>query len=124
MTRLVADLGLASGALYRYLYTPYRADKFANGASGRTTAIIKGGLAAAAIAKLMKNAAANASADPALCKYVPSMGTIARQLSELGLQLAGEAAAAGGLAQTQGLLNKLKSVVGFGGSTSTLPGLG
>ncbi len=124
-TRLVADLGLAYGAFHRYLYKPYQAGTFAKGAPGRTTAIIKGGLAAAVIAKLAKNAAANAAADPTLCKYVPSMSAITSQISGLGSQLAGGAAAAGSLTQAEGLFAKLKSVVGFTDKpTSTLPGLG
>ena len=123
-TRMVADLALAYGAFHRYLYKPYQAGKFTKGASGRTVAIIKGGLAAAAIAKLVKNAAANASADPTLCKAVPSMSSIAGQVGGLGSQLAGGAAAAGGLSQAEGLFSKLKSVVGFGESSAGLPGLG
>ncbi len=123
-TRMVADLALAYGAFHRYLYKPYQAGKFTKGASGRTIAIIKGGLAAAAIAKLVNNAAANASADPTLCKAVPSMSSIAGQVGGLGSQLAGGAAAAGGLSQAEGLFSKLKSVVGFGDSNAGLPGLG
>ncbi len=123
-TRMVADLALAYGAFHRYLYKPYQAGKFTKGASGRTVAIIKGGLAAAAIAKLVKNAAANASADPTLCKAVPSLSSIAGQVGGLGSQLAGGAAAAGGLSQAEGLFGKLKSVVGFGESATGLPGLG
>lgn len=122
-TRLVADLGLAYGAFHRYLYKPYQAGSFRKGSSGRTVAIIKGTAAGAAIAKLMKNAAENAQADPTLCKYAPSMSAISSALSGLGGQLAG-GGVVGGLAQSEGLFSKLKSAVGFSDSTSKLPGIG
>jgi hypothetical protein len=46
------------------------------GTQGRIKAIIKAGVATAAIIKLLSNAEKNAAADPTLCKFVPSMGTI------------------------------------------------
>ena len=123
-SRLVADLGLAYGGFHRYLYKPYRAGTFRKGASGRTAAIIKATAAGAAIAKLMKNAAENAQADPKLCKYVPSMSAISTTVRGLARQLTGGAAAAGVLAHSEGLFAKLKSEVGFTGSGAPLPGVG
>lgn len=123
-TRLVADLGLAYGAFHRYLYKPYQAGTFKKGASGRTFAIIKATAAAAAITKLLNNAAENAQADPTLCKYVPSMSTISSGLKSLTGKIVGGAATAGDLASTEGLFSKLKGVVGFSDSTAKLPGLG
>jgi hypothetical protein len=122
-TRLLADLGLAYGAFHRYLYKPYQAGAFRHGAPRRTLAIIKATGASAAIAKLMKNATANAQADPTLCKYVPSMSAISSTLSGLGGQLAG-GGVVGGLAQSEGLFAKLKSAIGFSDSTNKLPGIG
>ena len=78
--RLLADLALAYGAFHRYLYRPYQAGMFRKGADGRVKAIIKAGLATAAIIKLLSNAEKNAAADPTLCKFVPSMGTIKASL--------------------------------------------
>ena len=48
----------------RYIVKPYRAGTFKKGASGRTVALIKAGLAAAATAKLVSNARENAKARP------------------------------------------------------------
>lgn len=122
-TRLVADLGLSYGAFHRYLYKPYQAGTFRKGAPGRTKAIIKATVAGAAIAKLMKNAAENAQADPTLCKYVPSMSAISSAVTGLGGQLTG-GAAVGGLAQSESLFAKLKSAIGFTDNSTKLPGLG
>ena len=77
--------------------------------SGRTAALIKAGLAAAATAKLVSNARENAKANPTLCK------TIAAPLDQLAASLNGvvdglksgslDAGAIGGLS---GLLGSLK----------------
>lgn len=77
-TRFVADLGGAAFLTKRYVYTPYREGKFQKGASGRTVAIVKAGVAAATSVKLLKNARDNAQADPTLCRTLaaPLTGAI------------------------------------------------
>lgn len=67
-TRFVTNLALGSGAFYQWLYKPYQAGKFQQGANGRTMTIVKAGLAAAFAGKQLKDATANVKADPTLCK--------------------------------------------------------
>ena len=69
-TRFVADLGGAAFLTKRYIYDPYQAGTFRAGAPGRTTAVVKAGLAAAASVKLLRNARENAQANPTLCRTV------------------------------------------------------
>lgn len=82
-TRFVADIGLAAGTFHRWIYKPYREGKFNKGADGRTAALVKAGVTAAADAKLISNATKNAKANPTLCK------TLAAPLSQLDTKLAG-----------------------------------
>jgi hypothetical protein len=124
-TRLLADLALTYGAFHRYLYKPYRAGAFRKGASGRTKAVIKAGLAGAAIIKLLSNAQKNAEADPTLCKYVPNIDTIKASLSRLTSKIRGGSATAGDADSTNSLFEQLKSGTGFTPpGNSSLPGLG
>ncbi|MCH8611545.1 hypothetical protein [Arsenicicoccus dermatophilus] len=67
-TRFVADLGLAAGTFHRWIYTPYQAGTFKEGAPGRKTAIAKGLAVAALDYKLINNAYDNVRADPSMCK--------------------------------------------------------
>jgi hypothetical protein len=124
-TRLLADLALTYGAFHRYLYKPYKAGTFRKGAHGRTTAIIKAGLATAVILKLLSNAQKNAAADPTLCKYVPTMDTIKASLRNLAAKIRGGTATSSDADGTNSLFEQLKNGAGFTspGSTS-LPGLG
>ena len=69
-TRFVADVGGALFLFHRYLYRPYLDGSFEAGVQGRTAALVKAGLAAAGIAKLLANARENAAANPTLCKAV------------------------------------------------------
>ena len=124
-TRLLADLALTYGAFHRYLYKPYKAGAFHKGASGRTKAIIKAGLATAVIVKLLSNASKNAAADPTLCKYVPSMDNIKASLSNLADKIKGGSATSSDADSTNSLFEQLKNSTGFTApSNSSLPGLG
>ena len=124
-TRLLADLALTYGAFHRYLYKPYKAGAFHQGAHGRTVAIIKAGLATAVIVKLLSNAKENAAADPTLCKYVPSMDNIKASLSNLADKIKGGSATSSDADSTNSLFDQLKNSTGFTApSTSSLPGLG
>jgi hypothetical protein len=123
--RLLADLGLAYGAFHRYLYTPYKAGSFSKGAHGRTKAIIKAGLATAAIVKLLSNASKNAAADPTLCKFVPTIDSIKARLSSLGGKVESGTATSSEVDSTSGVFDTLKGDTGFTPpSNSSLPGLG
>ncbi len=123
-TRLLADLGLTYGAFQRYLYKPYRAGAFQKGANGRTKALIKAGLATAAIVKLLSNASKNAAADPTLCKYVPNINNIKTSLSSLVGKVKDGSATPSDINGTSNLFGQLQSATGFTPSTSaSLPGL-
>jgi hypothetical protein len=124
-TRLLADLALTYGAFHRYLYKPYKAGSFHQGASGRTKAIIKAGLASAAIVKLLSNAGQNAAADPTLCKFVPSIDNIKSSLTSLTRKIRGGTATSSDADNTNGLFDQLKNGTGFTvPSNASLPGLG
>ena len=124
-TRLLADLALTYGAFHRYLYNPYKAGSFHQGANGRTKAIIKAGLASAAIVKLLSNAGKNAAADPTLCKFVPNINNIKSSLSNLVNKIKGGTVSSSDVDGTNGLFDQLKSGSGFTPpSSSSLPGLG
>ena len=82
-TRFVADVGGSLFLFNRYIYQPYKRGSFQQGAQGRRTALIKGGAAAAGIAKLLKNASENAKANPTLCR------TVAEPLSQATTQIGG-----------------------------------
>ena len=122
-TRALTDLGLSYGAFHRYILKPARSGSFRKGASGRTRSLIKAGVAAAAIAKLLSNARKNLAADPRLCKYVPTIDGLKSSMGGVKGLLTGGAGAAslGGLA---GKFDMLKGGTGFKvpGNVS-LPGL-
>ena len=123
-TRLLADLGLTYGAFQRYLYKPYRAGAFQKGANGRTKALIKAGLATAAIVKLLSNASKNAAADPTLCKYVPNINNIKSSLSSLVGKVKDGTASPTDIAGTSNLFGQLQNATGFTPSANaSLPGL-
>ena len=69
-TRFVADAALAGGAFKRYIYTPARSGKFAKGANGRVTALVKAGLAGAFVINRLDAAKNAAEANPTLCKLI------------------------------------------------------
>ena len=123
-TRLLADLALTYGAFHRYLYKPYKAGAFHQGANGRTKAIIKAGLASAAIVKLLSNAGENAAADPTLCKFVPSINNIKSSLTSLTSKVKSGTATSTDADNTNGLFDQLKNGTGFTPpSNASLPGL-
>lgn len=123
-TRLLADLGLTYGAFQRYLYKPYKAGAFQKGANGRTKALVKAGLATAAIVKLLSNASKNAAADPTLCKYVPNINNIKSSLSTLVGKVKNGSASPSEIDGTSNLFGQLQNATGFTSSANaSLPGL-
>ena len=69
-TRFVADVALAGGAFKRYIYTPARSGKFAKGAKGKVTALIKAAAAGAFVVNRLSAAKSAAEANPTLCKVL------------------------------------------------------
>ena len=123
-TRLLADLGLTYGAFQRYLYKPFKAGAFQKGANGRTKALIKAGLASAAIVKLLSNASKNAAADPTLCKYVPNINNIKNSLSNLTGKVKNGSASSNEVDGTSNMFSQLKNGTGFTPPANvSLPGL-
>ncbi len=123
-TRLLADLGLTYGAFQRYLYKPFKAGAFQKGANGRTTALIKAGLASAAIVKLLSNASKNAAADPTLCKYVPNINNIKNSLSNLTGKVKNGSASASDVDGASNMFSQLQNGTGFTlPANVSLPGL-
>ncbi|MBV9095281.1 MAG: hypothetical protein JO132_15615 [Streptosporangiaceae bacterium] len=91
---------------------------------GRVTAIVKAGLATAAIIKLLSDASKNAAADPTLCKYVPNIDTIKGSLGSLGGKLKDGTATDSDINGTSNLFDQLKNGTGFTPpANATLPGL-
>ncbi len=86
-TRFVANAGLAAGATYQWIVKPYRAGKFKKGASGRTFALIKAGLAGAFAYNRLKAALENAKADPLLSKAVAPLTAGVENLKGLAAKL-------------------------------------
>jgi hypothetical protein len=69
-TRFVADIALAGGAFHRYIYTPAREGKFARGAKGKVTALIKAAAAGVFVVNRLSAARSAAAANPTLCKLL------------------------------------------------------
>ncbi|MCX5378586.1 hypothetical protein [Streptomyces sp. NBC_00091] len=86
-TRFVANAGLAAGATYQWIIKPYREGKFKKGASGRTFALIKAGLAGAFAYNRLKAAAENAKGDPLLSKAMGPLTAGIDSLKGLGTKL-------------------------------------
>ncbi|MET9611151.1 hypothetical protein ABZZ17_39790 [Streptomyces sp. NPDC006512] len=86
-TRFVANAGLAAGATYQWIIKPYRAGKFKKGASGRTFALIKAGLAGAFAYNRLKAASDNAKGDPLLSKAMVPLTAGIESLKSLGTKL-------------------------------------
>ena len=129
-TRFAADIGGSVFLFNRYVLNPYQAGKFARGASGRRTALIKAGLATAATVKLLKNASENAKANPTLCKTIAEpLSQVTSRLGTIAAGLATGAVTGQSLEGIGGLLGQVAQ-----GATSSgvpvqeqnpgLPGLG
>ena len=109
-TRFVADVGGALFLANRYLLQPYKAGKFEKGANGRTFALVKAAAAAAASAKLLKNARENALANPTLCKTLAEpLGKVTSTLDGLVGGLRSGNFDVGALAGLSGLFSTLQS---------------
>jgi hypothetical protein len=108
-TRFVADVGGSLFLINRYIVRPYRAGTFAKGANGRTAALIKAGLAAAATAKLVSNARENAKANPTLCRTVAGpLDQLAGSLNGVVDGLKSGSLDAGAIGGISGLLGSLQ----------------
>lgn len=69
-SKFVLHVGLAAGTFHRYLYKPFKAGTFHKGASGRVSALLKGGATALFDEHEIRLAIADVKASPALCKVL------------------------------------------------------
>ncbi len=89
-TRVLADLGISAGAFHRYIYKPIKSGSFTGATkTKKVVTLVKGAVAAGAIAHFLGNAIDNARSDATLCKYVPNMTQIKTKLTAMGSQLRG-----------------------------------
>ncbi|MEU1704425.1 hypothetical protein ABZ478_03360 [Streptomyces sp. NPDC005706] len=86
-TRFVANAGLAAGAVYQWIYKPYKAGKFKKGAHGRKLTLVKAGLAGAFAYNRLKAAARNAKGDPTLSKAIAPITAGIESLKSLPAKL-------------------------------------
>ena len=83
-------VGAAAGTFHRYLYKPFKAGTFHKGASGRITAIIKGGATALFDEHELRLAIADVKASPALCKaLIAPLSAAADKFGAMKSKLAG-----------------------------------
>ncbi|MFB7051764.1 hypothetical protein [Streptomyces vinaceus] len=118
-TRFVANAGLAAGATYQWIIKPYRAGKFKKGASGRTFALIKAGLAGAFAYNRLKAAADNAKGDPLLSKAVAPLTASIESLKGLGAKLRKGNASDADLSSLQNVITGVKEAGSGAGATVT-----
>ncbi len=89
-TRVLADLGISAGAFHRYIYKPIKSGSFTGATkTKKVVTLVKGAVAAGAIAHFLGNAIDNARSDATLCKYMPNMTQIKTKLTAMGSQLRG-----------------------------------
>ncbi|MGW1988387.1 hypothetical protein ACWCPJ_39140 [Streptomyces collinus] len=86
-TRFVANAGLAAGAVYQWIYKPYKAGKFKKGAHGRKLTLVKAALAGAFAYNRLKAAVHNAQGDPTLSKALAPITAGINSLKNLPAKL-------------------------------------
>ncbi|WP_405391162.1 hypothetical protein OG596_26880 [Streptomyces sp. NBC_01102] len=106
--RFVADAGPAAGAAYRWIVKPYRAGKFKKGADGRTSAVVKAGLAGAFAYNRLTAAADNAEGDPLLSKAVAPLTAGIASLRGLATKIGKGEAGAGDVGAFESVINSVK----------------
>jgi hypothetical protein len=84
--RFALNVGLAAGAFHQWIWKPYQAGGFEDGADGRTANLVKAGLAAAFAAKQLRDATENVKNDPQLCS---ALGQPVAQLTAVLEELQG-----------------------------------
>ena len=90
-TKFLLHSGLAFGAFHRYILKPYRAGKFKKGASGRTKALVKAGVAGVFAVHELKQARRAALSDDRLRPLVSRIDGLVGRLGPLASRLKGGA---------------------------------
>lgn len=124
-TRFATDIGLIVGTTRHFIYTPYTEGKFKKGAHGRIVAIVKAGVASAAVLHLTHNAIDNAKADPTLCKVlIKPLTELSNALDGIkGKLLGGDFSAVTDLGSTVGGLESAAKGQGLSVVSGLIPGL-
>ena len=108
-TKFLLHAGLAAGSFHRYIYKPYRAGAFKQGAPGRKKALVKAGASALFAYHELKVAAEDARCDGAVLKKLgsPLSGALQAISALKGVLGAGNLAGIGGAAAAlDGLVSK------------------
>ncbi|AEW99276.1 hypothetical protein [Streptantibioticus cattleyicolor] len=108
-TRFVANASLAAGAAYQWIYKPYRAGTFHKGAKGRTSALVKGGLAGLFSYHRFRAAIRDAQGDPTLSKAVAPLTGGVDRLKEFSAKIRNGSATDADFKQVQNTVNGVKS---------------
>ncbi|AJE43804.1 hypothetical protein [Streptomyces nodosus] len=86
-TRFVINAGLAAGATYEWIIKPWKAGAFKKGAHGRTSSLIKAGLAGAFAYNRLRAAQHNAQGDPTLSRAMAPLNSGINDLKHLPSKL-------------------------------------
>ncbi|MFD0683685.1 hypothetical protein [Actinomadura fibrosa] len=109
-TRFAADAGLSFGAFHRYIWKPYQAGDFQQGADGRKTALVKAAAAGAFAANRLNAARKLINADPKLCKALKQPAdAVWSRLTALAKKLKSGQVDPGELGSLSGAIDGLKS---------------
>ncbi|MCQ4040684.1 hypothetical protein ACFOSC_22260 [Streptantibioticus rubrisoli] len=118
-TKFVTNASLASGAVYQWIYKPYKAGTFKKGANRRTSALVKGGLAATFAYNRYKAAIRDAKGDPLLSKAVAPLTGGVDKLKELGSKIRSGNATDSDFNQIQNTVNGVKGAGSQNGADVT-----
>ena len=108
-TRFVAHLGIAYFCFHHWVWKPYKAGDFAEGAPHRTKALLKGGVALLFAVHEVKvsNDIAHKSKSPLLHKLVAPLDNMTSQFSNLGAKMKGGQFAPGDADKMNGTMDGL-----------------
>jgi hypothetical protein len=117
-TKFLLHTGIAAGAFHRYIYDPWRAGAFKQGAPGRKKALAKAAASGLVVAHELKTAARDAQCDgPALKTIAPPMSTAVAATAALSALTGGGGLASIGTAGAA--FGALKSAASSAGATIT-----
>ncbi|MFF3753731.1 hypothetical protein ACFYYH_25225 [Streptomyces sp. NPDC002018] len=107
-SRFAAHAGLAAGAAYRWIVEPYRAGLFEEGATNRTYALIKAGLAGTFAYNRLTAASESAQGDPLLAKAVAPLAAGIASLRGLGAKFGKGEAGSAEVGMVETVINDVK----------------
>ncbi|MCW2720432.1 MAG: hypothetical protein JWR81_4254 [Pseudonocardia sp.] len=108
-TKFVLHAGLAFGAFHHFIYAPFKAGSFTSGAKGRTSALVKAGLAGLFTAHEMSVAKTDAESSPTLCKLVAPFDQASSAIGGLVSKIKNGSASSSDLDKLNGQVNTLQS---------------